>query len=191
MVQHIDQVGSEWQDGGLINMSGAMYHLTLSIVADTLFNSCVKEQTDQIAESLTTLVSRFHLFLLPMANLWMRAPLPGTNDIRKALKQLDTTVYAMIAERQNSGIGQTGDLLDLLLAHKIEQAESDRDLTDLHDIRDQVMTLFLAGHETTANAMVMELVPTRQSILKFNIDYRKKSTRSLGMRSQVLSMFLA
>jgi cytochrome P450 len=77
-----------------------------------------------------------------------RLPLPSNNKYRQAVQRLDETVYGFIRERRKSG-RDPGDLLSMLLkAHDAEDGQmSDK------QVRDEAMTLFLAGHETTANAL--------------------------------------
>src|SRR5262249_35805942 len=79
-----------------------------------------------------------------------RLPLPTTLRVRRAAERLDATIYRMIDERRRSGEDR-GDLLSMLLAARDEEGDG-RGMTDLQP-RDEARTLFLAGHETTANAL--------------------------------------
>ncbi len=78
-----------------------------------------------------------------------RLPLPGNHRFAKALRRLDAITYRIIAERRAEGGTDRGDLLSMFLA---AQDEDGGRMTDVQ-LRDEVMTLFLAGHETTANAL--------------------------------------
>jgi len=79
----------------------------------------------------------------------MRLPLPQTRRLKRAVQRLDRTIYAIIGERRASGQDR-GDLLSMLLLAQDEEGTGG--MTDLQ-LRDESMTLFLAGHETTANAL--------------------------------------
>jgi cytochrome P450 len=85
-----------------------------------------------------------------MANLLRKLPLPQTVRFRRSLERLDKTVYGIIDERRKSGEDR-GDLLSMLLMAVDEEGDGGR-MTD-QQLRDEAMTLFLAGHETTANAL--------------------------------------
>jgi cytochrome P450 len=150
MANRAGTLARSWSDGETIEINAEMYRLTLGIVAETLFGSTVQEDAQRIARCLDLLVSKFHLFLLPMANTWLRWPLPGTGDLRAALRNLDAVIYRLIADRRQAGEDR-GDLLSMLLAAQDADGSS-APLTDI-EVRDQAMTIFLAGHETTANAM--------------------------------------
>jgi len=88
--------------------------------------------------------------MLPLFDVLEHLPLPLFRRIRKATAELDAIVYGLIAERRRSP-GDRGDLLSTLLMTRDE--EGDRaGMTD-RQVRDEAMTIFLAGHETTANAL--------------------------------------
>jgi len=136
--------------GKEIDLAVEMNRLTLTVVGDTLFGSEVEAQATEIAESLTVIIENFNRMLLPFWKVMRRLPTKRNLKLFEAQKKLDATVYAIIAERRKDGRDH-GDLLSMLLA--AEDAENpQKRLTDI-EIRDQAMTLFIAGHETTANAL--------------------------------------
>jgi len=138
------------QAGGEIDLAVEMNRLTLAVVAATLFGSDVDAEAGDIAESLTVIIENFNRMLLPFWNVLRRVPIPANLRLREAQKRLDATIYRLIAQRRREGRDH-GDLLSMLLA--AEDAENpQKRLTDT-EVRDQAMTLFLAGHETTANAL--------------------------------------
>jgi len=126
-----------------------MMRVTLSVVAKTLFNADVDEEADEIGASLTELIHIFPLLLAPYGEHLLRLPFPRMRRFRAALDRLDRTIFSIIEERRKSGRDE-GDLLSMLLLAQDEEeggGMSDR------QVRDEAMTLFLAGHETTANAL--------------------------------------
>ncbi len=141
-----------WQAGLPLDLSCEMNRLTLAIVADTLFGAQVGGDSDtaRVQRAITDVMEMFDLVLVPFADWLVHLPLPRMRRYRAAQQALDDVVYGIIAARRKSGEDR-GDLLSMLLgAQDIEGASggmSDRQL------RDEVITLFLAGHETTANAL--------------------------------------
>ncbi len=143
-----------WSDGQQagreIDLAVEMNRLTLAVVAATLFGSEVEAEATDIAESLTVIIENFNRMLLPFWKFMRRFPTRANLRLRAAHQSLDATIYRLISERRKDGRDH-GDLLSMLLA--AEDAENpQKRLTDT-EVRDQAMTLFLAGHETTANAL--------------------------------------
>jgi cytochrome P450 len=136
--------------GEEIDLAVEMNRLTLAVVGETLFGSQVDAQAHEIAESLTVIIENFNRMLLPLWHLWRRLPTPANRRLRAAQRRLDTTIYGLISERRQDGRDH-GDLLSMLLAAE-DADDPKKHLTDV-EVRDQAMTLFLAGHETTANAL--------------------------------------
>jgi cytochrome P450 len=138
------------QSGAEIDLAVEMNHLTLAVVAATLFGSQVDAEARDIAESLTVVIENFNRMLLPFWGVLRRLPMRKNFELYNAHKKLDATIYRLISERRKEARDH-GDLLSMLLA--AEDAENpQKRLTDV-EVRDQAMTLFLAGHETTANAL--------------------------------------
>ena len=149
MTATADKFANSWRDGETINIAHEMMRLTLSIVAQALFGTDVSEEADEIGAALSELVENFNVTLAPFMGIVDKLPLPQVRRMKRAIERLDATVYRMIAERRASG-GDRGDLLSMLLLAQDEEGSGG--MTDLQ-VRDEVMTLFLAGHETTANAL--------------------------------------
>jgi cytochrome P450 len=136
--------------GAEIDLAVEMNRLTLAVVAATLFGSEVDAEAGDIAGSLTVIIENFNRMLLPLWGILRRLPTRANIELYRAHKKLDATIYRLISERRKDGRDH-GDLLSMLLA--AEDAENpQKRLTDV-EVRDQAMTLFLAGHETTANAL--------------------------------------
>ena len=151
MATHAAARRDRWREGLTIDAHEEMMALTLAIVGKTLFDADVEHEAEEIGAALATTFESFNFgFFLPFGALLERLPLPATLRFRKARARLDATIYRIIEERRRSGTDR-GDLLSmLLLAHDTEGDGTG--MTDLQ-LRDEAMTIFLAGHETTANAL--------------------------------------
>lgn len=138
-----------WKAGAPLDVFKEMMRLTLAIVGRTLFSADVESEADEIGVALAQVFDLFEVILLPFSEYLEKLPLPAVRRFRRARARLDQTIYRMIAERRASG-EDTGDLLSMLL---LAQDEDDqRRMTD-QQVRDEALTLFIAGHETTANAL--------------------------------------
>ena len=150
MTRYADRVRSGWTEGGTIDAAQEMSRLTLAVVGKTLFDADVESQARDVGRALTAVMNSFWLQMLPFQNLVERLPLPVLRRSRAARAELDAIIYRMIAERRQSPTDR-GDLLSMLLMAQDEEGGSGG-MTDLQ-VRDEAMTIFLAGHETTANAL--------------------------------------
>jgi cytochrome P450 len=149
MVAYTQRMLDRWQDGETRDIHADMNRLALEIVAKALFDADVAGKARAVGEALNEGIQNFvrrwrSLYPLP---LWV--PTPTNLQLRRVVRRLDGVVYGIIQERRASGVDR-GDLLSLLL-HAQDEDDGTR-MTD-QQLRDECMTLFLAGHETTANAM--------------------------------------
>jgi cytochrome P450 len=153
MVAYADRIRNTWQHGSTIDAAHEMMRLTLSIVGKTLFDADVEGQARDVREALTGVMESFWLMMLPFADLIEQLPFPRMRRVRAARERLDAIIYGLIAERRASGRDH-GDLLSMLLSARDEDAAgaAGSGMTDAQ-VRDEAMTIFLAGHETTANAL--------------------------------------
>jgi cytochrome P450 len=150
MVEYADRTRSRWTDGRSLDIHEEMMRLTLAIVAKTLFSADVEKEAAEIGEALNTTFEAFNIGILPFSELLEKLPLPYIKRFEAARARLDETIYRIIDERRATGEDK-GDLLSmLLLAQDIEGDGGG--MTDTQ-VRDEAMTIFLAGHETTANAL--------------------------------------
>jgi cytochrome P450 len=123
-------------------------------VGRTLFSADVSSDADEIGAAMTQILGLFDTLLIPFSDWLQKLPLPSVRRFEKARDQLDAIVYGMIAERRKSGQGgrivDAGDLLSMLLL-----AQDEDDHTGMSDkqVHDEALTLLIAGHETTANAL--------------------------------------
>jgi cytochrome P450 len=147
MIDDAERWTRRQQPGGRIDLAREMNRLTLAIVARTLFDADIESEADDIGSALTSILEQFRLAVLPWSAWVDRLPLPRRFRFERARKALDSVVYRLIDEHRSAGIDR-GDLLSMLLAAQ----EDGRGMTDVQ-VRDEAMTLLLAGHETTANAL--------------------------------------
>jgi cytochrome P450 len=148
MVEHALRMRDSWEDGQVLEVHEQMMRLTLSIVAKSLFDTDIEDRAArQVAEALSTSLGLFDRLTSPLSNLLMRLPSsPAMRRFEQAKGVLDRIVYGMIEERRRTG--DRGDLLSTLL---LARDDGER-MTDLQ-VRDEAITIFLAGHETTSNAL--------------------------------------
>ena len=150
MVEHAARLRDRWANGEAIDVHQAMMALTLAIVGRTLFDADIETEAAEIGNALTRVLASFNFAMLPFSEFLQKLPLPVSIRFARARARLDATVYRIIRERRASGVDH-GDLLSMLL----RATDTEGDGTGMSDeqLRDEAMTLFLAGHETTANAL--------------------------------------
>jgi cytochrome P450 len=147
MVEYTERLLHEWQDGEERDIHKEMMRLTLQIVGKTLFDADVEHDAQDVGKSMELLLEfgadfRRTLFVPH----WL--PTPTNIRMERAIRKIEKVLYRMIAEKRASG-RDAGDLLSMLLA---AQDDDGTRMTD-RQLRDEAITLFLAGHETTANTL--------------------------------------
>lgn len=150
MTDYAVNTSDRWTDGATLDIDAEMMQLTLAIVGKTLFDTDVEGKTREVGQAMTDVMGSFWLRMLPFGETIERLPIPALRRSRAARNTLDRIVYEMIAERRKSP-GDRGDLLSMLILAQDEENDG-RGMTD-QQVRDEAITLFLAGHETTANAL--------------------------------------
>lgn len=145
MVDYAKRLTAKWNEGENRDIHRDMMRLTLEIVVQCLFSADVSSDVDHVGATLKELVKPF----ASQATLgWIlnnRLPTPAHLRFHGLARKIDNVVYRIISERRGSGEDK-GDLLSMLLAARDEDGSQMND----RQLRDEVMTLFLAGHETTA-----------------------------------------
>ena len=147
MVVEAARMRETWRAGEERDISRDMMHLTLNVVSQTLFATDLRDEVDELADAINRIMGLYNfLVMLPAAEWLVHVRPPGLAGFVRARKRIDAVVYRMIeAHRRRGG---SGSLLDMMLAASPDQsAESEQRL------RDQVITIFLAGSETVANAL--------------------------------------
>lgn len=180
MVEYTERMLAGFRTGEIRNAHDDMMRLTREIVAKTLFSAEVTGDGKNIGDALEVVVRHFMspLFLLPFHD---KLPTPANRRFQKAVRALDEVIYRIIAERRGSG-RDTGDLLSMLMHATDEDGHRMAD----RQLRDEAMTLFLAGHETTALALTWTwyLVSQHPDVLS---KVRRELDEVLGGRSPRVS----
>ncbi len=146
-----EQLLKKWKtkEGTQINFTQEMAQLTIDIVCRTLFTSNVTdEQINMVWKNLNYMNELGSKMAMNPMHIPYKYPLPRYIKARKSIAQLDNMIYGIIHTRKKE-TNPPRDLLQLLIEAKYEDGTS---MTD-EQIRDEVMTVFLAGHETTVNAL--------------------------------------
>ncbi len=148
MVDYAARTRARWRDGQQADVLEEMLRLTLAIVGKTLFDAEIESEATEIGAALTQAVESFVTFASPITLLLDRLPTPRNRRFERARARLNDTIFRMIEDRRARG-GDRDDLLSRLLEAQ------DADGGGMSDalVRDEAMTLFIAGHETTANAL--------------------------------------
>jgi cytochrome P450 len=148
MVEEAANIRDCWHDGEQRDIATDMMHLTLNIVARTLFATDLREEVYELAAAINRIMGLYNfLVMLPAAELLVHVRPPGLAAFVRARKRIDAVVYRMIDAHQRTGVDR-GSLLDMMLAAAPAHDEASR-----QSLRDQVITIFLAGYETVANAL--------------------------------------
>lgn len=151
MVNYTQDTLCGWHAGEEVEMASQMQRLTLRIILKTMFNVDDMKQIDILGTAFNTVINqapqRFFLLRGPLANLVGRTTKDQDEQFTNGRTTLDTFVYTLIQQRRSNQQDQ-GDMLSMLLAAS-DEGES---LSD-QQIRDQVMTLMAAGHETAQNSL--------------------------------------
>jgi cytochrome P450 len=148
MVREAERAANRLAPGEVVDVHAEMARLTLGIVGRTIFDTDIEgEDAREVAAALHEVLSQFGRQFSPWLPITERLPLPATRRFARAVGVFDRMVYAMIARRRAEG-GGGEDLLSLLL----QAQEGGAGMSDTQ-VRDEAVTLFLAGHETTSNAL--------------------------------------
>ena len=140
---------ARWRDGATLDVHAEMMEVTAAVITKTMFSSDIEEDARIVGQAIDALVTHTKRYLVPgLGNLLDRLPLKSTRRIQKSIAQLDAIIYRFIHEHRAAG-EEMGDLLSMLLAARYDDGTA---MTD-QQLRDESMTLFLAGHETTATAL--------------------------------------
>jgi cytochrome P450 len=148
MVREAARMRESWRDGETRDLSIDMMRLTLNIVAETLFATDLREEVQELVDAINRIMGLYNfLVMLPAAEWLVHVRPPGLAAFVRARKRIDAVVYRMI-EAHRREKSDRGSLLDLMLA-----ASPDRSPESERSLRDQVITIFLAGYETVGNAL--------------------------------------
>jgi cytochrome P450 len=148
-----------WRPNQQIDIAAASMQLSLEIVARTLFNTEVTADIRSINDEVNTIMGLYNFIVaFPRLEDFIHLPIPKLIKFRKARSRLDAIVNRLIREHREAaanGEPDKGDLLSMLLTSRDEQADASGQHTGMSDeqVRDEVLTIFLAGYETVANGL--------------------------------------
>lgn len=153
MVRAAEAFAARWgehaRSGRAVDIASEMMKLTLRIAGETLLSTDVSLQAETVGKALTIMLREARRRILKAFTIPLSLPTKRNKEIIEAMALLDGLVYRMIDERRKSG-GGPEDLLSMLLGAR--DAETGEGMND-KQLRDEVLTIFVAGHETTANAL--------------------------------------
>lgn len=149
MVNYTDDMLRNWHNGKQIGLLNEMMHLTMRIVGKTLFDTDVTQNADHIGEAISIGIEATSERITRPIPYLEKLPTAKNRKRREALNVIGDTIEGFIHEREASGEDK-GDLLSMLL---MAVDEEDGGQMTHKQVRDEAMTLFVAGHETTANAL--------------------------------------
>lgn len=153
MVEATQERLPRWQEAARrrqpLNFGEEMMRLTQTIIVRTMFSDDVGDQADALGKAFDQTLEHLNQVLFSPHPILEKLPTPANRRHERALRFLDEFIYCLIEKRRQSGVDH-GDLLSRLLAAR--DPETGEGMPD-RQIRDELMTIFLAGHETTANAL--------------------------------------
>jgi cytochrome P450 len=154
--QNAARISESWKSGSVQDVHEDMLELALRIVGKCLFDLDVQshEEVKKVSSAVDAFMGFLPLAILPFSEQIQRLPLPAMRRIRKGQADLDAIIYGMIRERRRLP-GDRGDLLSMLL-EAVDVEDSSGRMSD-RQVHDECLTIMLAGHETTANALSFAL----------------------------------
>jgi len=186
ITDYATRLNQKWKDGDTLDMLREMMQLTLSIICKSVLNYDVESEAEDVGKALTICRNYSKRLQSPLGHVLDKIPiLPNVKGARKAREELDDLVYGLVKERRQApeyGVTSYDDLLTRLLQAQDTTepkptfgskstsitATPSSGMSDTQ-VRDEVMTIFIAGHETTANALTWTFY-----LLSQNPDIEKK-----------------
>src|SRR5919202_3721853 len=163
MVNYATRMRDRWKDGDTVDVSEQMMQLTLGIICKAVLNYDIESEARQVGKALTTVRKYSKRLQSPIGHVLDKIPvLPTVRGAREAKQELDSIVYQLIADRRrrqkqspnDNGKSHDDDLLSRLMeAHDSDSPNNNQEKLSDKQVRDEVMTIFIAGHETTAYAL--------------------------------------
>ncbi len=156
MARHAETLAAAWRTldaGSAVETSAAMHAVALAIAGETFFGADVSGDVALVARALDDAMDAFDVALSPVYPVLRRIPgVPVVRRFERAQRDLDTLIARLVAARRREGAGRD-DLLGLLLAARDTDGDGDGTGMDERQLRDEILTLLTAGHETTANLL--------------------------------------
>ena len=148
MVDHAVEARERWEPGVATDVAHEMMRITLGVAGRTLFDSELEGDAKEVADAMGEISELSNLVAFPFIKHIEKFELFGRRRFDKAQARLDAAIYRIIAECRASARDR-GDLLSMLIQASDEEGDADAD----RHLRDEVMTIFLASYDTTANAL--------------------------------------
>jgi cytochrome P450 len=172
MTELADRQQQGWRANERLDVHEEMMRVTLAIAGRTLFDADVDRDAHDVAEALELSLRMFNHAILPLGMLLEYAPLPWIRELHRARKRMDALIHRLIEERRAEAVDR-GDLLSMLIAARDDEGDH-TGMTD-KQLRDELITLMLAAHETTANALtwtwyLLSQNPTAEATLHAELD---------------------
>lgn len=153
MLNCTNEMITDWKaeatQDGKINVAVEMNKITLQIIGKTMLSADFKTESKTVGDSLTYLLKALEKRVLRGINFPIWVPTPTNTEFKNKRKVLDALIFKLISDRRKTG-RQKGDLLDMMMESRYE--DTGEAMPD-NLLRDELMTVFLAGHETTATAL--------------------------------------
>jgi cytochrome P450 len=146
MAAAAERVAAGWTDGTPVDAHAAMLQITVDAAGAALFSADVSDRAAGVGAAVDDVLAAYNLLFLPLSGVLQRLPLPAVRRLRRGGRWLEGFVDRLVNERRASR-AQHGDVLGLLLDAGMDDRQ----------VRDEVLTLLLAGHETTASALTWAL----------------------------------
>lgn len=153
MVECADRMLNNWSDKKTLDVHSEMMHLTLDIVGRTLLSTNVLDEANEVEKALEVSIEESYHRVQALVNLPLWLPVPRHLRYNKSRESLNKIVTKIIDGRRNSE-HRFNDLLEMLM--DVQDEDTGEKMSD-KQLRDEIMTIFLAGHETTANALTWGL----------------------------------
>ena len=152
MVQYTQDLIAAWRPCQVVNLSDEMMHVTLRIVAKTLFDTDIAGSSSKVAQALEVMLHSVTAYSRSVIKLPEWVPTPARRRKRWSIEELDGIIMPIIHARRASG-EDGGDLLSMLMQARDDEGAAMSD----QQLHDEALTIVLAGHETTANALTWTL----------------------------------
>jgi len=163
MAEYILRTSNSWRDNDTLDVHREFTQLTLAILCKALFGFDIESEAKEVGKYVTALVEYFNRARMPLAEIIEKLPLPSNRSFHYAKKQLNALIYRIIDDHQNKRMvngtsfhavdDHRNDLISILLAGNDIASQDINSKISSSQLRDNVMTIFLAGHETVANAL--------------------------------------
>lgn len=148
MVTYGERAQAEWRDGAVVDINQEMIHITMSIIGKVLFDADVFTEADELGAAVSTAIDHITYVFSHVVPVPLGWPIPRHQRTRRALAFLKARIAEMIDERRRSSL-ERDDFLSILLRTRDEDGNPMSD----QQVHDEAVTLFGAGHETTATAL--------------------------------------